>query len=241
MVLPLNLAMTPSEIASAVTLPERISWMSCHFCAYTEGITNIPETLPQGAMLILTDRESCAGHSPDLVSQQLLDTVQRFGCESVLLDFQRPWEPESDIMVKTIVNALPCPVAVTETFANDSSCPVFLAPCPLHISPAEYLRPWNNREIWLEAALSQENITITCEGTMFAPAYPVQQLSGGFYNRQLHCRYYISVSDNNITFTLFDTPETLHEKLSEARLLGVSRAVGLWQELGTFLPGMQSS
>ena len=102
MVLPLNLAMTPSEIAAASSLPERISWMSCHFSVSTMGIMNIPEALPDGAMLILNDRENCAGHSADLVAQQLLDTVQRFHCESVLLDFQRPRNEESVAMVKTI-------------------------------------------------------------------------------------------------------------------------------------------
>ena len=133
MVLPLNLAMTPSEIATTVSLPERISWMSCHFCPYTEGITNTPEALPEGAMLILTDRENCSGHSRDLVAQQLLDTVQKLHCESVLLDFQRPPNPELEAMVTAIVQALPCPEAVTESYAASLDCPVFLPPCPLHI------------------------------------------------------------------------------------------------------------
>lgn len=241
MVLPLNLAMTSSEIAAVSTLPPRISWMSCHFCAYTEGITGIPETLPEGSMLILTDRESPSGHSADLVAQQLLESVQRFGCESVLLDFQRPREPESDAIVRAITQALPCPVAVTEGFADGLSCPVFLSPCPLHVPMAAYLKPWCNREIWLEAALCQETITVTKSGTSFDPVYPARQLDGGFYHKRLLCRYYIAVSDTQITFTLFDTPETLNEKLILAQQLGVSRAVGLWQELGTILTGTESA
>lgn len=232
MVLPLNLAMTASEIAAAPVLPERIAWMSCHFCACSDGIANIPEALPENAMLILTDRESCAGHSRDLVTQQLLDTVQQFHCESVLLDFQRPWDPESDAMVKAVVEALPCPVAVSEGYAKDLSCPVFLAPCPLHAPLEGYLRPWRGREIWLEAALCQEQITITESGTSVTPVYPVQHLDGGFYAQSLQCRYYTAVSDDRITFTLFDTPETLKRKLEAAHALGVSRAVGLYQELG---------
>lgn len=239
MVLPLNLAMTPSEIATAPVLPERISWMSCHFCTYTEGIANIPEALPEGAMLILTDRESCTGHSPDLTAQQLLEAVGRLGCESVLLDFQRPWEPEADAMVKTIARELPCPVAVTEAFAAGLSCPVFLSPCPLHMPLEAYLQPWQGREIWLEAALCQEQITVTAEGATVSPVYPVQHLDGGFYDERLQCRYYTACSGDCITFSLFDTAETLKEKLNAAKALGVRRAVGLWQELGGFLSGKQ--
>ena len=238
MVLPLNLAITPLEIAAAGTLPPQIAWMACHFCAQTEGIIGIPEALPSGSMLILNDRESCKGHSPDLVAQQLLDTVTKLQCESVLLDFQRPWEPESSAMVKTIAAALPCPVAVTEAFAGDVSCPVFLTPCPLDVPLSEHLAPWAGREIWLEAALCQERITVTRSGTVFTPVFPPQHLTDGIYDKKLYCRYHTEVCEESITFTLFDTPQTLKEKLEHARSLGVARAVGLYQELGTFLTGM---
>ena len=241
MVLPLNLAMTPLEIAVAPVLPDRVAWMSCHFCSDTEGIANIPEDLPKGAMLILNDRESCAGHSPDLVARQLLDLVHRCHCESVLLDFQRPPEPESTVMVSTLVQALPYPVAVTESFAEGLSCPVFLSPCPPHRPLSAHLLPWSGREIWLEAALCQEKITVTKDGTTFSPVYPVKIPEGGFYCDQLHCRYRTSIFENRIEFTLFDTRETLQEKLNAAKELGVCRAVGIWQELGTFLAGTESA
>ena len=241
MVLPLILAMTQSEIGAVSKLPHKIAWMSCHFCACTEGIANIPEALPVGAMLILTDRESCSGHSPDLAARQLQDTVSRLRCESVLLDFQRPWCAESGVMVRAIAAALPCPVAVTEAFAKETDGPVILAPAPAHLPLAAYLRPWKEREVWLEAALCQETITVTKEGVSYAPVFPTQALSGGFHDRKLHCRYRTSVSPDCISFTLFDTPETLAEKLEAARSLGVSRAVGLYQELGTFLTGKKSS
>ena len=131
MALPLNLAMTTPEIEAADTLPEHIAWLSCHFSPFTEGITDAPESLPQGSMLILDDRQRCAAHSPDLVAKQLLDAAELLHCESILLDFQRPFEPESAAMATAITSALPCPVAVTEAFAKNLICPVFLAPCPL--------------------------------------------------------------------------------------------------------------
>lgn len=232
MVLPLNLAMTPTEIAAAPVLPAQIAWMACHFCTGSDGISNLPAVLPEGAMLILNDRESCAGHSSDLVAQQLADAVKRFRCESVLLDFQRPWNPESDAMVRTVLKVLPCPAAVTEIYAEGLPCPVFLAPCPPHTPLEKHLQPWRGREVWLEAGLCQERITITGDGTVFTPVFPTESLSGGFYSPQLRCRYTTAVSCDSITFTLFDTPETLKEKLALAHTLGVTRAVGLYQELG---------
>ena len=185
-------------------------------------------------MLILDDRQNCFTHSPDQVARQLLDAVQQLGCESILLDFQRPADPESITMARTIVEALPCPVAVTEEFAKDLTCPVFLAPCPLHVPLQTYLQPWLGRELWMEAALCQEIITVTRNGTTFTPDYPVD-LTGGFFEPNLLCRYRIAVSPEKITFTLFDTSESLKKKLEQAHTLGISRFVGLYQELSAFL------
>ena len=234
MVLPLILAMTQSEIGAVSKLPHKIAWMSCHFSSGSEGITGIPEELPEGSILILTDGESSRGHSRDLAAQQLADAVQKLGCNSVLLDFQRPPDPESIAMVHAIVEALSCPAAVTAAYSEGLSCPIFLAPCPLHMPMADYLLPWRSREIWLEAALGQENITVTKHGTAFAPTYPVHVQGSSFYSEKLHCMYQTNVSSDSITFTLFDTPETLKGKLHTAHALGVCRMVGLYQELGAF-------
>lgn len=237
MVLPLYLALTAAEISCTSPLPNLCAYMACHFSPYTEGISNIPDTLPLGSILILNDRIPCDHHSPDLVAWQLAAAVERLGCESVLLDFERPPELETGAMVRSVVQSLSCPVAVTEAFAEAFSCPVFLSPSPLHMSLEAHLAPWQGREIWLEAALCQEKTTITKGDSSFVPIFPTQQLDGGFYNQKLHCRYHTSVSDDSITFTLFDTHETLNEKLELARSLGVARAVGLYQELGAFLTG----
>ena len=235
MVLPLNLAMTPAEMASCHSLPERIAWMACHFSPYSHGLTNIPDALPKGAMLILNDRMACSGHSPGLAAEQLANAVNRLGCESVLLDFQRPADPESEAMVQALVDALPCPVAVTENYAKGLSCPVFLAPPLLHTPLETHLDPWKGREIWLEAALCQEQITVDEKGATYCPQFPPDGLREGFFEEELCCRYQSDVSDKEVRFTLFDTCESLAEKLKKAHSLGVTRAVGLYQELGNQL------
>lgn len=237
MVLPLNLALTPLEISAQQTYLSPISYMGCSFSPYTLGLSGIPSELPEGSMLIVNDRMSCQGHSADLVVDQLQKAVCDLHCESILLDFQRPPEPESELMVQRVVESLPCPVAVTEEYALGLCCPVFLSPAPLHLPLVSHLAPWRNREIWLEAALGQCEINVTKQGVTVVSQFPVDGLSGGFFEENLCCQYRTKIGESHVAFTLFDTPESLKKKLELAASLGVKRAVGLWQELGTFQPG----
>lgn len=232
MALPLNIAMTAAEISSCDHISGQIAWMACHFSPGSQGLSNLPATLPPSSMLILNDREPLQGHSPSLVAQQLCHAVEALECESVLLDFQRPPGPESTEIVQAILEALPCSVAVSEGFAPSLTCPVFLPPPPLHIPLKTYLVPWQGQEIWLEAALCQETVTVTKNGTSYAAQFPRDIFDGGWYDEQLLCRYTTSITPEVISFTLFDTPDTLSRKLSVAEVLGVVRAVGLYQELG---------
>ena len=231
MVLPLYLALTAAEISSQEVLPVPMAYMGCSFSPYSLGLSGIPTSLPEGCMLIVNDRMSCQGHSPDLVTEQLQRAVEQFSCESVLLDFQRPPESESIATVNTIIRSLSCPVAVTEGFARDLDCPVFLSPAPLNIPLADHLAPWQGREIWLEAALEQMELRVTSEGISAVSQFPPEGLTGGFFEQTLCCNYRTRVDSNQIRFNLFDTRESLEKKLELAHSLGISRAVGLWQEL----------
>lgn len=233
MALTLYLAMTGSEIAEADTLPTHLAWMACHFSPLGPGLSDLPQTMPEGAMLILNDRLPCRGHSPDLIAGQLREAVTQWRCESLLLDFQRPPEPESIAMVRAIVEALPCPVAVSDGYAGDLDCPVFLAPGPLHVPLADHLQPWQGREIWLDAALCQERVSVTEGGTTISPQFPTDKLTGGFFDEHLCCHYRTTVTEKEIRFTLYDTHESLKKKLALAQSLGAARAVGLYQELGS--------
>jgi len=235
MVLPLNLAMTAAEMSAADTVPPHCAWMACHFSPCSQGLANVPETLPKGAMLILNDRFPCQGHSPDLVAWQLAEAVARLECESVLLDFQRPEEPESAAMVHAVMNALSCPVGVSEAYAKKPAWPVFLSPAPLHMELREWLAPWQGRQIWLEAALCQEFVSVTEKGTIFTPQFPTDHLDGGFFDKNLCCNYRTEIRAEEIRFTLYDTPASLEKKLKKAHSLGVTRAVGLYQELHAFI------
>lgn len=225
------LAMTAGEILSSTGLPEGLAYMACHFSPYATGLSNLPRELPPGTLLILNDRTPIHGHDPALVCAQLEDTVQKLRCSGVLLDFQRPDCPELQALCQKVA-ALPCPVAVSHLYAGELSCPVFLPPPPLHQPLEEHLAPWQGRQIWLEAATDAEEITVTPEGSGFRPLPPQPQAEACFVEDALCCRYRIAISSDAITFRLFRTREDVDALLKKAHSLGVSQAVGLYQDLG---------
>ena len=226
--LPLYLAMTGAEMRCASQLPTHFAYMACHFSPYGEGISNIPDALPDQAILILNDRMPCHGHSPSLIVQQLSDAVSRLGCESILLDFIQPPDSESEAMVHAIVEANACPVAVSTQYADGLRCPVFLPPCPLHVPLEEYLLPRKGREIWLEAALDSTCFRVTSQGCT-TQQDSIQDLP--FCDEELHCHYKIELTDDSALFSISRTREDLDSLLAEATSYRVTRAVGLWQEI----------
>ena len=231
MALPMFLAMTAAEMSGSPSLPGQIAWFSCHFSPYTQGITNLPDSLPAGSMLILDDRFPCQGHSGSLVAGQLEEVIQRLGCGSLLLDLQRPGNPEAEAVVERILETVSCPTALSEAYARDHDCPVFLSPALLHVPLETHTAPWAGREIWLEAALCQEEILLTEAGVQYLPRFPMDSPKGGFFDDTLCCRYRIETTEDHIRFHLFDTRESLDTKLKKAHSLGITRAVGLYQEL----------
>ena len=70
------LAMTAEEIATTDILPEHTAYMACHFSPYGTGLTNIPESLPKNAILILNDRIPFCGHDKALIAKQLAQLME---------------------------------------------------------------------------------------------------------------------------------------------------------------------
>ena len=226
MALPLYLALTAAEMAGN-SLPPQSAYMACHFSPGGKGLSNLPEELTPGSMLILDDSTPMDGHAPEWILKQLSAQVERHNCESILLDFQRPDIPGQIELAKYLSDALPCPVGVSELYAGGLSCPVFLPPVPPDKPPAEHLKPWQGREIWLEAALEGITLTLTeggCSTTLLSN-FP----EDGQQDRNLHCHYTVEAP---AIFRLWRTLDDLDALLKEAEALGVIKAVGLWQELG---------
>ena len=230
MVLPLYLAMTDWEILSAEGLPTHMAYMACHFSSYGLGLEELPESLPKGGMLILNDRIPVWDHDPELVATQLKQYTEAVSCDGVLLDFQRTGCHRTAAIIDAVCQALACPVGVPEPYAQDRDCPVFLPPVPHHRSLQAHIAPWNNHEIWLDAAMDAEIITVTGAGSVFTPL--PRHIPEGICHRDsnLHCSYQMQVFSDRAEFTLFRTQEDLADLLQQAEDLGITRAIGLYQE-----------
>lgn len=231
MALPLYLAMTGKEIACQA-LPERLAYMACHFSPYGEGLCDFPPGLPKGSMLILDDRIPVWRHDPVRVAEQLAELIQEYGCSGCLLDFQRPVTAQAIQIVRAVNQALPCPVAVTEHYAEGSSCAVFLAAPGPNKPLRDIAAKWAGRELWLEAALETVQYTLDKGGNRREPI-PYRLPDVPFHRHEgLCCTYHMDISQTQAVFTISRTPEDVEHLLAQAEELGFAQAVGLYQQLG---------
>ena len=227
MPLPLYLAMTAAEIENFSAFPPQIAWMACHFSPYGTGLSNCPDQLPPGSMLILNDRTPVCGHDPQQVAEQLRQLAGMLQCSRVLLDLQRPGFAEAQLIAAAAVQALPCPVAVSPLYAVDLSCPVFLPPLPLLQPPQAYLVPWKDREIWLDLAPAQATFRVTEAGCEKTPLETDERFL--HMDDRLCCRYGVEPQENGICFHVRQDTEALAKQLEGT---SVTCLVGLYQELG---------
>ncbi len=223
----LYLAMTAAEIGTNSSLPLNLAWMACHFSPYGTGLSNLPQALPAGSMLILNDRTPVADHDPEVIVSQLQDITENFGCSRLLLDFQRPGETRTRQIAERILQELPCPVAVSEYYTEGLDCPIFLPPVPLWKTAEEYIKPWTGREIWLEAALDGAQITVTEQGATFLPC-PAPEAPLPHFDNDLCCHYGTELTDSAAVFTLQRTRDDLQKLLNNEN---IACFVGLYQEL----------
>ncbi len=226
------LAMTAAEFHAAATLPSHPGWMACHFSCYGLGLSNMPASLPEGAMIIVNDRTPVNMHDPQIILSQLLELTDKYKPGCILLDFQRPDQSQTAQIARTLCESLPCPVGVSEPYAKDLDCPIFLPPPPVQMPLKDYLKPWNGRQIWLETALVTETVTVTEDGSKFEAAQLTTLPEPHFTDENLHCNYHIECKPDAAVFTLMRNEAQLSALLEEAESLGVSLAVGLYQQLG---------
>jgi len=232
MKIPMYLAMTAAEFESADTLPENTAWMACHFSCYGTGLSNLPHRLPENAMIIVNDRTPVMGHDPGCILTQLLEIYEVQKPKYFLLDFQRKDEPLTAEITNLLTKELPCPAAATPWYAKTLDCPVFLSPPPLHTPLKDYLAPWKGREIWLEAAIMQQTVTVTETGNCVSPVSFSKLAEPIFTDTNLHCHYHIEQKEDAVVFHLQRDSALLSEFTDEAQTLGVTMGVGLYQQLG---------
>lgn len=231
MAIPWFLAVSQEESASVQPLPEKMAWMACHFSDHDSGISHLPPALPAGSLLILNDQIPPLHHDLEQITGQLARVVEETDCFGVLLDFQRPGLEEAAAIAAGLTDSLPCPVAVSQTYAGELNCPVFLSPCPHHVPLKQYVVPWSGRRLWLDLAMDMEQITLTKAGSRISPLPPGQAPAEGHREDHLHCHYSITTGLDAVQFTLWRTREDLEALAENAETLGVEALVGLYCEL----------
>lgn len=224
------LAMTAEEMAAA-PLPPHPAWMACHFSAYSTGLSNLPDALPEQSLLILNDRVPIHGHDAERICKELRGILDRFHCTKLLVDFQNPVTQEAEELIRQLISALPCKIAVTANYQQEGAA-IFLPPVPATVPLREHIAPWNGSEIWLETSLEGQNIRLTQKGAAITPLIHTE--TGNTHkDTGLHCRYTIQEEEENaVCFHCWRTQEELTSLLAEAETLGITTAVGLYQEIG---------
>ena len=209
--------------------PPRFAYMALHFSPYGKGLSHLPESLAEGSILLLDDSLQPTAHDPETVTEQLKELVKRFSPAAVLLDFQRPITTQLQIMAEAITKALPCPVGITEAYAKEFGCPVFLPPPPVNKALGDYIEPWKKQGVYLEIAPDGLEFTVTEAGSSAIPIIPVSGLP--LEDKRLHCHYNVEVLQDKAVFTICRYKEDLARLVQEAEDLGVLGCVGLYGEL----------
>lgn len=223
------LAMTEGEIRTAPTLPPHLAFMACHFSPYGVGLVNIPQRLPKGSILIVNDRVPVLHHDPGVILRQLQAVCRQLSLRGILLDFEIAGCEKTREIVHTLAGALPCPVCVSENYAEGLPCPVFICP-PLNLPLKEVLKKWQGRKIWLEAPIWQEQFLLTREGCT-PRACDICPDGTYFIDENLCCRYTFSLTEREATFTLKRGKEEIELLLKQVEHTDVELAVGLFQKL----------
>ena len=205
-------------------LPERAAWMACHFSPCSPGLSNLPPQMPAGSLLILDDSLPMDGHDPERILKQL----KALTFDSLMLDLQRPASEESRALVRSLWEGLGCPVAVPEQYAGLTSGPVLLPPVPPHRRPEDHLKRWVGRELWLELVAEGAQIILTAAGAEIREWEP--DSSGRHKDDKLCCSYDIRVESERAIFNLQRDREDLVSMLRRCESLGVTKAIGMYQE-----------
>ena len=230
------LAMTGAEMAGNAVFPDYAAWMACHFSSSGNGVSNLPKWLPAGSLLILDDSTPIQDHDPERIAAELGSCMERLQCTGLLLDFQRPGEEQARTLTEYLCQALPFPVVVSDSYADGLDCGVFVSPVPPDESMDMWLSRWSGREIWLDTTMEGLEIVLTEKGAKSATLPHQKYPDCGLEDRQLHCHYQISFDETKAVFTLWRTKSDISAQLEEAEALGVTAAVGLYQEFRP-LPG----
>ena len=224
------LAATGAELLHLASYQGSLAYMACHFSSSGRGISGLPDSLPNGSMLMLTDEFPVHDHDPEQIACELLQGATTLSCGHILLDFQRADEPKTTQIASAILNKATIPVGISAQYAEHFQCPVLVSPSPLWTPLAEQLAPWSGREIWLEAVLENASVIVTEEGSRYiAGDHPRE---APHFCEELSVSYSSCATSSGVEFHLHRGKQELAHLLDRAKQAGVSTAIGLYQQLG---------
>lgn len=227
------LAFTGAESAEMTAYPGKKAWFGCRFSSHSSGLTIHEPPQNKCDALILTDETPPNGHDPDQVSHALAKAALRMECQAIILDFQRAPTQESQALVKTILKSAPCAVIISAAHSSETDNPILLNPPPLWMPLAEAIAPWKGRDIWLEIGPESGTVSLKEEGSTYSPCDTAGYFP--FRDDALHLSYRIERLEGSLRFLLQRTANDLPAFLTEAKALGVTGVIGLYQELGVNL------
>ena len=226
------LAMTAAEFFHKEQV-DHPAWMSCHFSPWSDDLTNFPQALPPGSMLIIDDSTSPSHHDPIQIIKQLEAYCSRVKPECILLDFQRPQNAKTQEIAASLVSALAVPVGVSEAYGQGLSCPVLLnCPAPgtsLESAAADF----PNRELWLELVPESRKVILTESGCQIIPETFDLLKEPFHYDTETASNYHWYLESQQAVFHIQRDHACLKNLIKQADALGFTRTIGLYQQLGS--------
>ncbi|MBO7252480.1 MAG: hypothetical protein J6V25_07625 [Oscillospiraceae bacterium] len=224
------LAVTAAEMEENPQISAPAAILGPTFTQEPPGISSLPEHFPEGSVLMVSDLILPQPHIMNPICDALRQFVFSTGCQNLILDFQQPGKETAAALIHLLLQELPCSVIVSDLYAQELSCPVFLSPLPYCKKLTKHLAPWKNRDIWLDLSAQPEIVTLheqginTCIPEQFRQRMPCHE------DAALFCHYTIAKTENSAEFTMWRTKADLEHLLTEAENCGIKAAVALFQE-----------
>lgn len=233
-------AVTAGDCFERNALPAHAAWMAAHFSAVGTGVTNLPQRLPVGSLFMLDDQIPWQNHDAERICQELLQAVAELACSGILLDFERePCQQTQAFctLLCTYCRQYSIPLGMPPSYGLKLPAALFLPPLPCWPGPETVLQPFSGRELWLDAAESGCVAEIGRKSVQFFSEDPIvlqAQAEGHavFWHGGLCCQYYSNQINDRIRIALYDTRQTMEQKLDACAKLGVTVAVMPWAKSG---------
>ena len=211
--IPLYLAMTVDELERCPRLPEQLGWMACHFSPYGRGLTDLPEALPPGSLLLCDDRIPILHHDAALVAVQLAQLAKTLRCRAIVLDFQQPESAQGARIAEAVSEAAECPVVLPPAYAHCGTGPVLLPPPRLWDPISRVAEAWKGRTLWMEWVIQAAEVTVTeTESRYTSLEQPPEPGKQDRTDPVLCCRYRTELAGDRAAFLLWDAVQTLEKK-----------------------------